>query len=292
VFDGFGEHLIAAGDAGIFARTGGSGPPLLLLHGFPQNHVMWHLVAPRLASSFSLVVPDLRGYGDSTGPAPDERHRNYSKRVMAVDMAIAMGALGHDRFFVAGHDRGARVGYRLALDRPECVARLAVLDILPTFDVWAQMSMKAALSSYHWPFLAQPAPLPERLIGHDPDFYLHHLLERWAGRAHALDSAAVAEYERHFRKPSVIEAACEDYRAGASVDLEDDRADRENGRRIQCPTLVLWGRRYLSAKARSALDVWKPWADDVREVAIDCGHFLAEEEPAACADALRNFFTL
>jgi haloacetate dehalogenase len=205
-------------------------------------------------------------------------------------MVIVMGALGQDRFFVAGHDRGARVGYRLALDRPDCVARLAVLDILPTFDVWARMDMKAAINSYHWPLLAQPAPLPERLIGHDPDFYLHHLLDRWAGRGHAPDPVAVAEYERHFRKPSVIEAACEDYRAGASLDLEDDRTDRENGRRVQCPTLVLWGRQYLSTKAGSPLEVWKPWADDVRAVAIDCGHFLAEEEPAACADALRIFF--
>jgi haloacetate dehalogenase len=152
------------------------------------------------------------------------------------------------------------------------------------------MDKTAALNSYHWLFLAQPAPLPERLIGRDPDFYLHHLLDRWVGRPRSLDPAAVAEYARHFRRPSVIEAMCEDYRAGATVDLEDDRGDRETGRRLQCPTLVLWGRRYLSAKANSPLDVWKPWADDVREVAIDCGHFLAEEQPDACAAALRHFF--
>jgi haloacetate dehalogenase len=290
VFDGFHEHRLPAGDAEIFSLTGGSGPALLLLHGFPQNHVMWHAVAPRLTSKFSLIIPDLRGYGDSRGPAADAAHRNYSKRAMAADALALMTALGHDRFFVAGHDRGARVGYRLALDRPDRVARLAVLDILPTFDVWARMDRNAALNSYHWLFLAQPGPLPERLIGHDPDFYLHHLLDRWAGNPRSLAPAAVAEYARHFRKASVIAAVCEDYRAGATVDLEDDRADREHGRRLRCPTLVLWGRRYLSAKAGSPLDVWTPWADDVRDVAIDCGHFIAEEQPAACADALEDFF--
>jgi len=291
VFDGFREHRIPTGDAEIFALTGGSGPPLLLLHGFPQNHVMWHLVAPRLVPGFSLVVPDLRGYGDSRGPAPDPSHRHYSKRAMAADMIAVMAALGHDRFFVAGHDRGGRVGYRLALDHPDCVERLAVLDILPTFEVWARMEQRAALNGYHWLFLAQPAPLPERLIGHDPDFYLRHLLDRWAGRPGALDPSAVAEYARHFRMPSVIEAVCEDYRAGATVDLDDDRANRDEGRRLKCPTLVLWGRRYLAARATTPLEVWRPWAEDVRDAALDCGHFLAEEEPAACADALRTFFT-
>jgi haloacetate dehalogenase len=209
---------------------------------------------------------------------------------MAADMIAVMAALGHERFFVAGHDRGGRVAYRLALDHPERVARLAVLDILPTLDVWERMNAEAALRGYHWLLLAQTAPLPERLIGHDPDFYLRHLLDRWAGRPEALDSGAIAEYTRHFRKPSVIEAMCEDYRAGATTDRDDDRADRLGGRRLACPTLVLWGRRYLAGQAASPLDIWRPWAEDVRDVALDCGHFLAEEQPHECADALTTFF--
>jgi haloacetate dehalogenase len=289
VFEGFSEHRIATRGADIFALTGGDGPPLLLLHGYPQNHVMWRRVAPRLANSFSLIIPDLRGYGDSTGPAPDPQHLNYSKRTMAADMAELMEALGHPRFSIAGHDRGGRVAYRLALDRPERVDRVAALDILPTFEVWQRMNKDAAMRSYHWLFLAQPAPLPEQLIGRDPDFYLLHLLNRWAGSPDALDPASIAEYARYFRKPSVIEATCEDYRAGATVDLEHDRADRESGRRLACPLLVLWGRRYLAGQAASPLDVWRPWAGDVREMALECGHFLAEEEPERCAAALLEF---
>jgi len=290
MFEGFSEHRIAAQGAEIFALTGGEGPPLLLLHGYPQNHVMWHRVAPSLAAGFSLVIPDLRGYGDSTGPAPDAQHLSYSKRTMAADMIEVMTALGHSHFAIAGHDRGGRVAYRLALDHPERVVRLAALDILPTFEVWQRMNKDAAMRSYHWLFLAQPAPLPEHLIGLDPDFYLQHLLRRWAGSPDALDPAAVNEYARHFRKPSVIEATCEDYRAGESVDREHDRADRESGRLLSCPLLVLWGRRYLAGQAASPLDVWKSWADDVREVALECGHFLAEEQPEACATALQQFF--
>jgi len=290
VFEGFREHRIVCGEADIFALTGGDGPPLLLLHGFPQTHVMWRDVAEKLVSRFSLVIPDLRGYGDSKGPPPDAEHRRYSKRMMAADMVGVMSALGHDAFFVAGHDRGGRVAYRLALDCPERVAKLAVLDIVPTFDMWDRLNKDRAFASYHWLFLAQPAPLPERLIGADPDFYLQHLLDRWAGRPGVLDAAAVAEYKRHFRRPSMIEAACEDYRAGATVDFVDDVADRERGRRISCPTLLVWGRRYLSAKAGSPVEVWKRWTVDVREVTLDCGHFIAEEEPAACASALAEFF--
>ena len=184
------------------------------------------------------------------------------------------------------------MAYRLALDHPDRVVRLAVLDILPTFEVWQRMNNDAAMRSYHWLFLAQPAPLPERLIGLDPDFYLRHLLNRWAGSPEALDPAAVDEYSRHFRKPSVIAATCEDYRAGASVDLDHDRSDRAAGRRLSCPLLVLWGRQYLAGQAASPLDVWRPWAGDLREVALECGHFLAEEQPEACAAALREFFSV
>jgi len=290
VFDGFAERWVSTRGARIHALVGGAGPPVLLLHGYPQNHVAWHAVASRLQDRFSLVVPDLRGYGDSTGPAPDAIHANYSKRAMAEDMVELMGALGLERFFLAGHDRGGRVAYRLALDHPDRVSRLAVVDLLPTLDVWEQIDGQNATDSYHWLLLAQPAPLPEHLIGCDPEFFLQHLLDRWAGRRDALHPAAVAEYLRHFRKPSVIVAACEDYRAGATVDLELDRQDRSAGRRIGCPTLVLWGKRYLRARGSSPLAVWRRWADDVREVVLDCGHFVAEEEPEACAAAVMEFF--
>jgi haloacetate dehalogenase len=291
VLDGFERRRIAVGDAELNLLMGGEGPPVLLLHGYPQTHVMWHKVAPRLADRFSLVIPDLRGYGDSLGPTPDAEHRNYAKRAMAQDAVRLMEILGHPRFMLAGHDRGARVAYRLALDHPQRVSRLAVLDIVPTLDVWEQMDWKEALATYHWPFLAVPAPLPETLIGANPDFYLHHLLDRWAGRREALDPAAVAEYERAFRKPSVIAATCADYRAGASLDVAHDRADREAGRRIACPVLVIWGRDYLGNKVDSPLSTWRVWAGDVREVPLDCGHFLAEEEPEASAAAFRDFFS-
>jgi haloacetate dehalogenase len=210
---------------------------------------------------------------------------------MAADMVAVMGALGHEQFFAAGHDRGARVAYRLAFDYPGRVTRLAVLDILPTLEVWERLNAEAGLRSYHWLLLAQPSPLPERLIGRDPDFYLRHLLDRWAGRPGALNPDAVAEYAHHFRKPSVIEAVCEDYRAGATVDRDDDLADRSAGRRLGCPVLLVWGTNYLGGGAQSPLDVWRPWAADVRGVALECGHFLAEEQPDACAAALEEFFS-
>ncbi len=290
MLDEFATKRIATDGAQIHLRYGGTGPPLLLLHGFPQTHHAWHAVAPTLAQHFTLVMPDLRGYGQSIGPPPDPGHENYAKRAMGADMVSVMEHLGYSRFMLAGHDRGARVGYRLALDHPERVLRLAVLDIVPTLDVWEALRMSSALSSYHWIFLAQPAPLPERLIGADPAFYVRHLLERWAGRPDALDRGAVTEYLSAFANAAVIAAACEDYRAGASVDLEHDRLDREAGRRIGCPTLLVWATRYLSSKVRTPLDTWRSWADDVREVALDCGHFVAEEKASECAAALARFF--
>lgn len=209
---------------------------------------------------------------------------------MAEDMVGLMAALRHERFVLAGHDRGGRVAYRLALDHPGRVIQLAVLDILPTLDVWEQINGQTAMASYHWLLLSQPAPLPERLIGCDPDFFLQHVLERWAGRRDALDAGAVAEYQRHFRKPSVIAAACEDYRAGATIDLALDRDDRAAGRRISCPTLILWAKQYLKVKGGSPLAVWRHWAEDVREVALDCSHFLAEERPEEVTAELLAFF--
>jgi haloacetate dehalogenase len=286
MFEGFSERRVSTGEAEIFFRIGGKGPPLLLLHGFPQTHVAWHGVAPLLARQFTLVLPDLRGYGRSRGPAPDPEHRHYSKRTMAEDMASLMTALGHERFRLAGHDRGARVGYRLCLDHPGRVERFAAIDIIPTLEVWEGLTADKALAGYHWQFLAVPAPLPERLIGADPDFYYGHLLDRWAGERDALDPAAVADYLGQFHDPAVIAATCADYRAGASTDRADDAEDRRNGRKIACPVLALWGRRYLES---SPLAVWRKWADDVREVALDCGHFVVEEKPEEAAEALLSF---
>ncbi len=289
MFEGFTDRRVSTGEAELFVRIGGVGPPLLLLHGYPQTHVAWHRIAPVLAQQFTLVVPDLRGYGQSRGPAPDAEHRRYSKRAMAQDMAALMTTLGYERFRLAGHDRGARVGYRLCLDQPERVERFAAIDIIPTLDMWDGMNADKALASYHWSFLAVPAPVPERLIGADPEFYVGHLLERWAGRRDALDPAAVAAYLGQFRDPAVIAASCADYRAGATVDRADDAEDRRRGNKIACPVLVLRGRGYLSSKTASPLAVWRNWADDAREVALDCGHFVAEEKPAECAAALASF---
>ncbi len=291
MFEGFAEHNVAVSGAKLFCRTGGAGPPLLLLHGYPQTHVAWHRVAPRLMRHFTLVIPDLRGYGRSRGPKPDPEHRNYSKRAMARDMAELMTALGHERFLLAGHDRGARVGFRLALDQPARVQRFAALDIIPTLDVWTQMDADKALASYHWMFLAVPAPLPETLIAADPDFYIRHLLDRWVGRPDALHEQAVAAYLRQFHDANTVAATCEDYRAGASIDRKDDAEDRRRGAKIACPVLVLWGSRYLSSRAGSPLAIWRNWADDAREVALDCGHFVAEEAPEDCAAALTAFFS-
>ena len=204
MFEGFTTHAIRCQNATIHCRVGGQGPPLLLLHGFPQTHVHWHLLAPLLAEEFSLVIPDLRGYGASRGPAPDPHHKNYSKREMAWDMVQLMSQLGHARFGIVSHDRGARVGYRLALDAPRRVSRLVSLDTVPTLDVWDAWDMEASIEGFHWPFLAQPAPVPERMMGADPDFFITHLLNRWAARPGALDPAAVAAYKAAFRKPEVL----------------------------------------------------------------------------------------
>jgi haloacetate dehalogenase len=205
-------------------------------------------------------------------------------------MVEVMDALGHDRFFAAGHDRGGRVGYRLCLDHPDRVLRFAAIDIVPTLDVWEEMDADRALASYHWSFLAVDAPVPERVIRADLEFYITHILKRWAGRFGAVDPEAVRAYIDRLRNASVLTATREDYRAGASIDRAHDAGDRRAGRRIRCPVLALWGRGYLDDKASSPLAIWRNWADDVRETALDCGHFVAEEMPEACSRALADFF--
>ncbi len=290
MFEGFQHRRRPAGDSEIDLVTGGDGPPLLLLHGYPQTRACWHAVAPALSKTFRLVIPDLPGYGASEGPAPDAENLAYSKRNTARTMVALMAALGHERFLLAGHDRGGRVAYRLALDHPERVDRLALLDIVPTLAVWQEMDWQVALGAFHWLYLAQPAPLPEKMIGRDPDLFIDHLLDRWAQHRDALDPDAVEDYRRAFRRPSVIAATCADYRAGATTDVEHDRDDRSTGKRITCPTQVLWGRGYSSTKAASPIEVWRDWADDLTGQPLDCGHFLAEEQAEACAEAMGSFF--
>ncbi|MBT7943955.1 MAG: alpha/beta hydrolase [Alphaproteobacteria bacterium] len=295
MFEGFETRTIETTDGHIHLRLGGDGPPLLLLHGYPQTHVTWHRVAPLLASNFTVVVPDLRGYGDSAAPPSDTEHAAYSKRAMAQDQVAVMTALGFEKFAVCGHDRGARVGYRLALDHFERVSKLCSLDVIPTGDMWRRTNKDRAIGAFHWMFLAQPAPRPETLIGHDPDYFLEWLLENWAAEGFEFDAEAMDEYRRSFRKPDVIRASCEDYRAGATIDDAQDEADRAAGNKIQCPVLFLWGARRgfggpKSGDTASPLDAWRGWADDVTGGPVDTGHFLPEEAPEEVARQLLEFF--
>ncbi|MBI2766779.1 MAG: alpha/beta hydrolase [Chloroflexi bacterium] len=289
MFDRFQSRDIATTGTRIYLRIGGEGPPLLLLHGYPETGAMWHKIAPALARDFTVVIPDLRGYGRSGKPDSAPGHEPHSKRAMALDMVEVMGALGHERFALAGHDRGGRVSYRLALDHPGVLTRLAVLDIVPTLDTWEAMGMRQAMGSYHWLFLAQPARLPETLIGHDPLFYLDETLGRWTRDKASFTPEALAEYQAAFNDPATIHACCEDYRAGATIDLELDRADRAAGRRITCPMLVLWGDRGRPGEG-SQLETWRGWAGDVRGQTVPGGHFLPEESPSETLAALQSFF--
>jgi haloacetate dehalogenase len=283
VFEGFELSFVDTGEATIRVRHGGSGPPLLLLHGHPQTHAMWNLVAPRLAEDFTVVAPDLRGYGESSKPPTTPDHEPYSKRAMARDQVEVMGQLGFERFGVAGHDRGGRCAYRLALDHPERVEKLAVLDIVPTGDMWRRVDMEFGLVDWHWFFLAQPAPFPEDVIGSNPDAYY------FRGDRSRFDPEALEDYLRCVRDPETIHGMCEDYRAGATIDFELDEAERGK-RRFSCPVLALWSGHDELGRWFDVLDVWRGWADDVRGRALDGGHFLAEEVPEETYEELRKFF--
>ncbi|HVL52988.1 MAG TPA: alpha/beta hydrolase [Vitreimonas sp.] len=278
---------IDTGEARILVRTGGAGPPVLLLHGHPQTHLAWRLVAPRLAHHFTVVLMDLRGYGDSSKPDPAPDHSTYSKRAMARDGVAVMRQLGFEDWFVAGHDRGGYVAYRMALDHPEHVRRLAVLDIVPAAEAWNRADAAFMLAWWHWAFFAQPAPLPEHLVGLDPDWFLTRSPRRVAAWGDALE-----EYRRCYRDPATRRAMFEDYRANASIDREHDEATLAAGDRIRCPVLALWaGQDDLAALHGDPLAIWRHWAEDLRGHAIDAGHDLPEEAPAEVASALTSFFS-
>jgi haloacetate dehalogenase len=288
VLPGFETRTVDGDGARIAVATAGDGPPLLLLHGYPQTRSCWHGVAPVLARRFTVVAADLRGYGDSDRPPGGDDHAGYSKRAMAADMVAVMRGLGHPRFAVAGHDRGGRVAHRMALDHPDVVERAAVLDIVPTRTLFARCDQAFATAYYHWFFLIQPGGLPETMIGRDPEWFLRETLRRWSGRAEPLAEEAIAEYARCFRDPAVIHASCEDYRAAATIDLAHDAAD--GGARVECPLLVLWGEHGAMHRLYDVLETWRALAADVRGHPVPCGHFLPEEAPAETGAALEGFF--
>jgi len=285
----FDERRISIGPWEVALVEGGAGPPLLLLHGFPQTGSAWHRVAPGLADHHRIVVVDLPGYGHSAGPRAEPDGSPYDKRSMASVLREVMARLGYERFAVAGHDRGGRVGYRMALDAPDVVTALAVLDMVPTLDTVEPYSWRRARASYHWSFLAQPAPLPEKLIGGDPDFFLEWTLNSWTESGDAFDPRALADYRRCFRRPEVVAAACADYRAGLEADLAADRADRRVARQLACPLLVLWARRDTDGGSFNFPVVWCRWAERVVARSIAAGHFLMEEAPNEVLEALCDF---
>ena len=292
LFPNFRRQSIAS-DEGVSIHTVvcGEGPPLLLLHGHPQTHAIWHKVAPVLARKFTLVLCDLRGYGDSSKPEGEPDHANYSKRTMARDMLRVMQHLGHQRFAVLAHDRGARVAHRLAADHPDAVSRMVLLDIAPTLAMYEQTSEQFARDYWHWFLLIQPRPLPERLIEPDPYAYMLGVMGGRYGGMSVFDPRALAEYTRSMKQPGAVHAMCEDYRAAASIDLEHDRADRERGLRLAMPLMILWGDKGVVHRCFKPLDEWRRVADDVRGEALPCGHYIPEAAPDELLAQVMPFFT-
>lgn len=293
--DDFRTAEIETPETTIFLRTHGSGPPVLLLHGFPETHLMWRTVAPRLARDFTVVCPDLRGYGSSGCPVSAADHAPYAKRAMARDMVAVMAELGFQRFSVVGHDRGGRVAYRLALDHPDRVDRLAVLDILPTETVWERADARLALGFWPWSLLAQPEPLPERILMAAADAIVDDALGNWGSGPATFSDAVRDAYTGPLRNAAHAHAICEEYRAAATIDRDHDRDDRVAGRRITCPLLALWSASGALATwygdPSAPIALWREWADRVEGHAVDAGHFFPEEAPEETVDALARFFS-
>lgn len=285
----FEVQRLSVGDIGINTVTAGSGPPVLFLHGYPQTHLIWHHVAPMLTGDYTVVLTDLRGYGDSDKPDSDPDHATYSKRVMARDQHAVMQSLGFDRYAVVGHDRGARVGHRLALDSPDAVEAFAALDIVPTRYAFTHADAEFALGYYHWFFLTAGDGVPERLIGADPAFWVRTRMARRRHGGVPIDEAALGEYVRCFADPRSVHASCEDYRAAATIDLENDYADARAGRKVTCPTLLLWGAHSFVGRYYDVPATWREYATDTRGVALPCDHYLPEEAPEATAEHLTAF---
>ena len=291
LFPGFSAELIETSGTTIHVLRRGAGPPLLLLHGYPETHVTWHKVAPQLAEHFSLYVPDLRGYGDSGKPRDGERHENYSFRAMAQDQVDVMRHYGHERFLVAAHDRGARVAHRLCLDHPGSVEKVCLMDIAPTLTMYRGTNQEFATKYVWWFFLIQPTPLPEHLIGLDPEFYLQQIFGSLDKTPGAIAPDTMNEYVRAFSNAAAIHASCEDFRAAADIDLEMDKADDEAGNKIQCPLHVLWGAKGTVGSLWDVLPAWRErCATSVTGKALDCGHFLAEECPQDVLTELFQFY--
>jgi haloacetate dehalogenase len=285
MFDGFTTSKVQTTGATIHAVMGGKGAPVLLLHGYPQTHVLWHKLAPKLAEKYTVVAADLRGYGDSSKPADGENHSGYSKRAMAQDQVDVMHYYGFDKFAVIGHDRGGRVAHRMAIDHPDRVTKIAVLDIVPTHKVYHNVTKEFATAYYHWFFLIQPAPFPETLIGNSVDFFLNRSFR--ALMPDKVTPEAFAEYSRCFRDPATVHAACEDYRAAASIDLQHDDADL--AKKIACPMLALWAERGAMHRLFDVLATWRERAQNVTGKALPGGHFLPEEAPEQTLAELQAF---
>lgn len=289
MFEGFAKFRVNANGIEINGVKGGEGPPVLLLHGYPQTHVMWHKIAPRLAENFTVIASDLRGYGDSAKPLPDSDSSNYSKRAMARDQVELMRHFGYEEFYLVGHDRGGRVSHRLALDFPDRVKKLVLLDIAPTLAMYEATDKTFAMAYYHWFFLTQPAPFPETLIGANPEYYLEHCLKSWGKDFSAFTEEVLGEYRRCFADKATIAATCADYRASATIDLEDDRGDLD--RKISCPLLVLWGKKGVIERQYDVLALWRERAIDVMGNTIDSGHFLPEEDAIKTFNSIKIFLS-
>ncbi|MEA5511048.1 alpha/beta hydrolase [Crocosphaera sp. UHCC 0190] len=287
MFANFKNLVIKTSDININLIKGGKGYPILLLHGYPQTHAMWHKIAPKLADNFTVIAPDLRGYGDSDKPQGTVNHDNYSKRIMAKDQVEVMTQLGYHKFYLVGHDRGARVAHRLTLDYPDKVKKLVLLDIAPTYEMYTQTDQEFATAYYHWFFLIQPFPFPETLINQNSDYFLTHCLHSWGKNKSAFTEEVMEEYLRCFRDPQTIHGTCEDYRAAATIDLEHDQSDIN--KKIECPVLVLWGKKGVIEKKYDVRESWQKRGINVQGKAINCGHFLPEEAPEETCQGIKEF---